>query len=322
MRLQTCRLSFQSGLHLGERENWREGSGTLVHADTLFGAFCHGYGLLYGQAALAALLQRFQTPEPPWAMSSAFPYWDDTLYLPVPLCQIPTTKETKKVAYVGLADWCRLAAGETLEALGDQAALLPRPQLQPPHDKPWTITDVPRVGLNRFTAHPDENFFYFGETWFHARAGLYFLFTVPDAQDDKRFQAVWRLLAHEGLGGDRSVGKGQFRSPEFASVDIPVPPASDHIVCLSLYYPGPEETMALDQGYYELLDRRGYIFSPTRQSYRRRPVRLFAEGSVFPCPPERRGVLVDVTPAGFDAHPVYRYGLAFSLPCRLPGGGL
>lgn len=322
MNFTACRLSFRSGLHLGERENWREGSGYLAHSDTLFGAFCHGYRLLYGEAELTRLLERFRGEEPPFLLSSAFPYWDETWYLPIPLCQMPQSKETKKIAFVGLPEWGRLTAGESLEALGSAAAMLPKLHCKPPQDKPWIVTDVPRVGLNRFTAHPDQNFFYFGETWFQEGAGLYFLFSVPDAQEDRRFRAVWRLLAHEGLGGDRSVGKGQFRPPEFVSLGIPTPTESDHLVCLSLYYPGPGEILGLDQGYYDLVDRRGYIFSPTRQSFRRRPVRLFAEGSVFPCPPERRGLLVDVTPESFDAHPVFRCGLAFTLPCRLPGGAL
>jgi CRISPR-associated protein Csm4 len=320
MNFTACRLSFVSGLHLGERENWREGSGYLAHSDTLFGAFCHGYRLLYGEADLVTLLAGFQEGEPPFRLSSAFPYWDDIFYLPVPRCQLPRSKETKKIAFVGLSEWGRLTAGESLEALGSDAAVLPRLNVKPPRDKPWTVADIPRVGLNRFTAHPDENFFYFGETWFQEGAGLYFLFSVTDALLDKRFRAVWRLLAHEGLGGDRSVGKGQFQAPDFIPLDIPAPIESDHLVCLSLYYPGPGELAGLDQGYYDLVDRRGYIFSPTRQSFRRRPVRLFSEGSVFPCPPERRGLLVDVTPEGFDVHPVFRYGLAFTLPCRLPGG--
>ncbi len=328
MTFTACRLRFLSGLHLGERENWREGSGYVAHSDTLFGAFCHGYRLLYGVAGLTDLLQRFLSGEPPFLLSSAFPFWGDTFYLPVPRCQIPQSKEAKKTAFVGLAEWGRLTSGASLENLGNDAKVLPIPppqngdsakRLKEP-DKPWSVTDVPRVGLNRFTAHPDENFFYFGEAWFRDGAGLYFLFTVSDPREDRRFRAVWRLLAHEGLGGDRSVGKGQFRPPEFVDLEIPGPEGADLCVCLSLYHPGPGEITGLDQGYYELVDRRGYIFSPTRQSFRRRPVRMFAEGSVFPASPERRGRLVDVTPADFDAHPVYRCGLAFTLPCRRPGG--
>jgi CRISPR/Cas system CSM-associated protein Csm4 (group 5 of RAMP superfamily) len=45
---------------------------------------------------------------------------------------------------------------------------------------------------------------------------------------------------------------------------------------------------------------------------------MFSEGSVFPG--LKKGDMVDVSPDGYEkiyGHKVYRYGLAFSLPCKL-----
>jgi CRISPR-associated protein Csm4 len=320
MNYTACLLRFHSGLHLGEREAWWGGTGFAAHSDTLFGAYCHGYRLLYGEAALTELLQRFRQGAPPFLLSSAFPFWDGTFYLPIPRCQIPAAKEQKKITFVGLEAWNRLIKGEDLADVGPQAALLPRPKKQGAPAVPWTIRDVPRVGLNRLNAHPDEAFFYFGEAWYREDAGLYFLFQVWDPQDESRFRAVWRLLAHEGLGGDRTVGKGQFHPPDFQSLSLTAPADATHSVALSLYYPRPEEISGLSEAYYDLLDRRGYIFSPAGQSIRRRPTRFFAEGSVFPVPPPRTGLLVDVTPSTPFPHPVYRSGLLMAVPCCLPRG--
>jgi CRISPR-associated protein Csm4 len=317
MTMKACLLRFQSGLHLGERENWREGTGVFVRSDTLFSALCHGYRLLYGQAALLQLLERIREGDPPLLVSSTFPYWGATFYLPVPRCQIPRDKEQKKIAFVGLDEWSKLTNGGSLADLGEEAKVLPR-QEEPA--VPWVVRDIPRVGLNRHTAHPDEAFFYFGEAWYREDAGLYFFYDALDTQEETRFKAVWRLLAQEGLGGDRTIGKGHFHPPEFRQISLEGPDQASHLVCLSLYYPGPEELAGLAEGYYELVARRGYIFSPAGQSLRRRPIRCFAEGSVFPVTPPRRGLLVDVTPEAFNAHRVYRYGLLFSRPCALPGG--
>ncbi|MFP3868872.1 MAG: type III-A CRISPR-associated RAMP protein Csm4 [Desulfobacteraceae bacterium] len=321
MNYSACLLRFKSGLHLGERETWREGTGVIVHSDTLFSAFCHGYRLLYGQPALVQLLESFLKGDPPFLLSSAFPFWDETFYLPIPRCQIPGSKKEKKIAYVGLKGWLRLIRGETLESLladsKSKVELLPREGYPL---NPWTVVDVPRVGLNRLTAHPDEAFFYFGEVWYHEGAGLYFLFKVNDEQQESRFHAVWRLLAHEGLGGDRTVGKGHFKPPEFQSITLAGAENAEYLVSLSLYYPCPSEIDGLADGFYELVDRRGYIFSPNGQSLRRKQVRFFAEGSVFPILPARQGMIINVKPQAFKAHEVYRCGLVFGIPCRLPRG--
>lgn len=314
MTYTACLLRFKSGLHLGERETWREGSSEIVHSDTLFSAYCHGYRLLFGEQELERLLTRFLEGEYPFLMSSAFPFWKGIYYLPTPRCHNPASKEQKKIIYIGMEDWWRLNGGSALGYLGSKVPVLRKGNF------PWKVIDVPRVGLNRLTAHPDDAFFHFGEVWYEKDAGLFFIFQVAEAQEEVKFRAVWRLLAHEGLGGDRSVGKGHFHIPEFKSLQFPDCQESSHSVCLSLYYPAPSELTGLNEGYYELIDRRGYIFSPAGQSLRRKPVRFFTEGSVFPNPPVRRGTLVDVTPPAFTAHPVYRCGILFSLPCLLPGG--
>jgi len=45
-----------------------------VHSDTLFGALCWGYRWLYGREALEELLKGFKSGEPPFLISSCFPY--------------------------------------------------------------------------------------------------------------------------------------------------------------------------------------------------------------------------------------------------------
>ncbi len=82
---------------------------------------------------------------------------------------------------------------------------------------------------------------------------------------------------------------------------------------LSLYHPTREEVDGgrLGEAYYRLRVRRGWVGSAEGQGLRGKAVRMLAEGSVIYG--GDAGDLVDVTPEGFAAHRVYRYGLAFPI---------
>ena len=102
-------------------------------------------------------------------------------------------------------------------------------------------------------------------------------------------------MCDEGIGGYRSAGKGCFEQPRLEDVVIAVPEKPDGWLSLSLFHPTGTELDGLGDGFYDLLTRSGYVYSPDNRSLRRKTVRMFDEGSVFPTP-ERRGELVDVTP--------------------------
>jgi CRISPR-associated protein Csm4 len=129
-------------------------------------------------------------------------------------------------------------------------------------------------------------------------------------------------MCDEGIGGYRTAGKGQFAQPDFShNVMLDLPESPDGSLMLSIYYPTEAESQGLSDGLYDMVPRRGYVFSPTTHSLRRKEVSMFSEGSVFPGN-GRTGKLVDVTPDGFSDHNVYRYGLAFGVPCKLSPAAL
>lgn len=313
MKLFACRSKPRAPLHLGEREEWREGSSPFIHSDTLFSAFCHSYLLLYGKEELSSLLQWFKNGNPPFLFSSIFPFWKETYYLPVPKNQIPKTKEAKKILFVEKKGFESLLKGESLEEVRKTIKTISK------KEKPWVLENVPRISLSRLSNHPmeDGGLFHFGEVSYREDAGLFFLLHYNDAEWQKKVEATLRLLADEGIGGGRSVGKGAMRPPEFREIDLEIPEKADATLTLSLYFPSSQEREGLSEGFYELIERKGYIYSPYGQSLRRRAVRMFSEGSVFPSYPKRRGGLVDVTPKIFKHHPVYRYGFCFGIPCKM-----
>ncbi|MBW1778621.1 MAG: type III-A CRISPR-associated RAMP protein Csm4 [Deltaproteobacteria bacterium] len=318
-----CRLAFKSGLHLGTREGALEGTEPVAHSDTLYSAFLNGYRYLYGEKELERLIALFLEEKKPFLFSSAFPFWKGVDYLPVPKNQIPRDKESKKIEYVDTLAFSRMLQGESLEDLRTEKMFRCIPAMDEDTEDgekyPWKIQEAPRVGLDRRFNHPGDRYFHCSEAFFVLDAGLYFLIQVNDNTSIERIFGVWNLMADEGIGGDRSVGKGLFHYCVPGEFSLEVPDDADGQVLLSLYYPADSELDGIQKAYYTLIPRRGYVFSPAGQSLRRKSVMMFTEGSVFPAPPFYHGLFLDVTPDLFQAHRVFRAGTALSIPCRLNG---
>lgn len=315
MEFKFCKLKPTTPLHLGERETWREGSSVFIHSDTLFSGICHCYGLLYGQDELEKFIGRIKDQHI-LKISSAFPMWDDIFYYPVPKNQIPEEKDAYRIQFIEQQGFEQLLAGKKLEQLlAQKIKVIPR--AEKPYT-PWRMLNVPRITLSRFNNHPTEDggFFHSGRVTYHKSASFFFLYQCDNEETEQRFYATMRLLADEGIGGDRSCGNGLMAKPDFGKLNLNLPDTSNLQLTLSLYFPCDNEINSLGSGYYELLERKGYIYSPHGQSLRRRSVRMFTEGSVFPTAVGRMGSLVNVKPDAFKSHGIYRYGLFFSIPCQ------
>ena len=183
----------------------------------------------------------------------------------------------------------------------------------------YSYIEVPHIAIDRFHIAQKGvgSLFFTEELSGDARLGFYFLCNC-DKIWEKKLTPLFRLLADEGIGGDRSSGKGIMGQPRFDEIDINIPEDGDGVVTLSLYYPADGvELTDIQRGFYKLIERKGYIFSPVCKSFRRKSVRMFTEGSVFSAKPFRKGCLVSVKPQIFTQHEVYRYGYIFTLPCKL-----
>lgn len=307
-------------MHLGERELWREGSSVFIHSDTLFSGLCHCYTLLYGEEELEKFITAIKN-ENAVQISSAFPLWDDNFYWPIPKNQIPEDKTAYKVKFIEQNGFEKLLVGERLENL-IKAGIKIIPRNEKPHT-PWKLDNIPRISLNRFNNHPLEEggFFHLGRITYHKSAGFFFLYNIQESSFEIRFKAALRLLAAEGIGGYRSCGNGQMKildQNSFGTINLNLPQNTDGELNLSLYYPARqiEEIKTVKAGYYELLERKGYIYSPYGITLRRRSLRMITEGSVFPAITNRTGSLENVKPDIFKNHSIYRYGLFFGLPCK------
>ncbi len=321
MRCKLIRLRPTGPLQVGDP------TASPLPADTLFGALCHGYRLLFGTERLEKLLGSFREDEPPFLISSAYPYLDDTLFFPWPSMPPVERAERERGAsdtpvertdYVDRELFEALLSGGPMEflELARRASRSAEGTLLSMDGEPpelYSRSERPRVRIDRLSRR--SQIYHVHCLEFEERAGLYFLSLMREETTLEELVGVLRFLETEGLGGERSAGYGQFTLEGVEEIEFEVPSGAKWFITLSPYFPRRSEVKGL-QGYYQLTTRAGWIFSPEGRNLRKRRIRVFREGSVFQeC--HQRGELVDVTPSAMTAHRLYRYGLAFKLPLEV-----
>jgi CRISPR-associated protein Csm4 len=318
MKCEIVKLFFKSPLHIGEREGLMEDSNFIIHSDTLFSAICNAFRSLYGNKALEELLNLF-IKNPPFFLSSAFPFFKGNLLFPIPLNFKPPEedfKSYKKLQLIPEELWDELCNGKPLrkddyEFIQDRKAILPRNEVRKLKDKNyciWEEREIQRISLDRITS--TSNIFNFREISFKENSGLFFLIDWKNPSFSRKIEASIRLLGEDGIGGDRGIGKGVFTT-EFSEYEINYPKGNDYLI-LSLFFPSQDE-MKDFAGIYDFKLRGGYVLSFDNTTRRKKYVRMLTEGSIIKNK-KPIGSFVDITPDGFKGHRVYRYGYAFSIP--------
>lgn len=181
-----------------------------------------------------------------------------------------------------------------------------------------------RVALDRWTS---KTALYFqGQVKYAAGCGLYFWTEFADPAYQDHLEAALRFLADEGIGGRKSSGCGQF-TWQRENVSLPVEEEPEWQMTLSLYHPTEKEIAGgiLSRSCYELLRRCGWSRFLGQKDQRQRALNMFREGSIFPFSGSKhlKGTFLNVGAVDekgrfIGLHPVWRYGLAFLMPIRLP----
>jgi len=301
-----------SPFHIGIKEGSLEETLNYVPSDTLFSAFCNVYRLIYGKEKLEQLLKEFIEENPPFLFSSIFPCIDGKPLFPLPkgigkerLKLDGEKKKLKKIEYVDEDIFKALLKGETIE-IEEKNIIQDKILSKESKEFVWKEIERPRVTIDRKTS--SSEIYYFGEVVFMDK--LYFLVDLRDEKYKKEIETTVRVLGDEGIGGDRTYGRGLFRmirevnEIEFDEIDSPW-----HVI-LSMFYPTKEDLKGL-KGYFELVERGGWVYSIDGRSKRRKFIRMFVDGSVF-----NKKVIGSMVKVAEDRHPVYRYGYALTLPIR------
>lgn len=316
------KIRFKGPLHIGFIDGVGEVSEGMVHADTLFSALVCAYSKLFGSEKTAELIENISdnTEETELLISSAFYYVGDKYFLPRPkgenfnLEKISQPKKLKKIKFVDEEIVTKNIAVEEKDIHG-QFLSKSEVQFSNGFEGPVEIFERPRAGINRINSK--SNLYYFSEVHFAPNCGLWFYLRVGKELKEEILASL-KLLADEGLGGDRTYGFGNF---EYKIEEVQLPVVGDKYLLLSPYIPSKndytnesKEIAKEISDTYELKYRTGYIFGTDQKAKR---VVMFTEGSVFKKPV--RGKILDITPDGFEktyGYRVYRYGKAFLLPFK------
>jgi CRISPR-associated protein Csm4 len=277
--------------------------GGLPRSDTLFGALCWGIRWTHGEPALLDVLRACEEGDPPFVLSSAFPFAEGgngvTYFLPRPLSWSPAKmaqsveaygdeKRLRKAVFCSLSLFRQIVSGRP-PAAGSFAAPRGGCLAAPGEPMPQIETlDVDRNTINRVTGAVQEGRLFFGEETGIGSGGAYFLIRLRDGAMRPQIESALRFIEDRGIGGDASVGRGQVRIRIEEGDLVDENPGASHRLTLSLLHPSPRDrehlAASVGQSAYRLAKRKGRVeslYAPTEQPWKSTLVML-AEGSVFP----------------------------------------
>lgn len=325
MEYLKCKMKPKTSFHIGVKEGSLEKTMHYIHSDTIFSGICNTYRLLYGKDELENLLENFRSEKPSFLISSAFPYIDDIIFFPMPkfvnfsdyVDDERLIKKFKKIEFVSEEMIRSISQGKFVEDLNEENILQGKILVTKGESEKikdiaiWKEKEVARVVIDRKTNA--SNIYYFGEVEYCDNCGLHFLIKLMDDEIRSKVEAAIRLLGDEGIGGDRSYGKGLFEV-EFDGFEWNI--EEGKFLNLSLYLPKENEIEMVRKGWYEIVNRSGWVYSVDKRGERKRFVRMIKEGSTFSGNKEFYGKLIDVS-ISEEHHHIYRYG--YGMPLYIGG---
>jgi CRISPR-associated protein Csm4 len=249
----------------------------------MISAICSAANKFYG----TAVVESFLKPDA-IKISSAYPFYNSELFFPKPLNYYPTEieeysliKEFKKVKFIS-QDFLELL----LQCKSINKSYLTKDYIlngclrnykNKNEDLIFKTNENPHIVLDRITNQ--TQIFYKTEVYFNKNAGLFFLADVNPELSTK-FETVLRFLGDEGIGADRTIGKGLFEVELIENFSISHSGRSNTYYALSLYSPTEDEFYKIkpDKSFYDFEIRKGWV---SYNTLRRKALRMFIEGSIL-----------------------------------------
>lgn len=303
------KLKFPYGVHFGADKTGigLEKIAQNCHCDTLYSALCHEILKLEGEKKLEEFVMATKNGE--YLFSDLLPYIENDLLIPKPVLYKERSEEKsteksglkkkmKKLQFISITKVKEFFDGtvETENFASDMTI-----------DK----NSVARDG------NPENNGLYsISITKFEDGCGLYFVSQIPE---DKKewFDKIMKSLSLSGLGGKRTSGYGRFEIIDDYDITGGIEDSektlaqmmnskSEYYLSLSAFIPQNDEIEKLNQGFYTLIKRNGFVASTTYSDklLKKTPMTMINAGSCFKT--KFKGDVADVSNEG--NHPVYRYG--------------
>lgn len=311
-----------------------------LRSDTLWGTLCWAIRMVEDESTLEGLITTYdgENPEKAFYVSSAFIYRQGnkkkTHFLPAPLLpgrsKDPITssplspfeiksivrkeKEREKLqTYLPQSHFEYIIGGEKNPDKNNQEKL---PGLV---NRPMTHNTIDRLIGSTLDLNGSGQLFHTDEQYLIGEdTGLFFL--VSGNVDAIR--PALRYLGNEGIGGDRSTGKGRFSISEPEEFEIKTPSEPNAQMTLSLYHPTSDELDYWSGNTdrvlnYNLEDRLGRTHLQKKYLHDK-PLIFFKEGSVFPEMKDRayfgKNEMVGTHDGGFQ---IRRYGYGFMIDVKI-----
>ena len=294
-------------------------------SDTVFGALCWAWRLLFGAPELELLLMEFHDGPPPFLISSMFRFHKKDghkiHYFPKPLTmplsvdfpeQEPTLKELQALKAV---DRLATVNGEEFSDIlyGHK------------RDKAFYEDALRKSDTSGLRLQDSQDVLISGGdfpvSWPGEQGGLFCCLKCR-SRYEQRLRTLFHFLADKGIGGGVSIGKGHIRRfflRDGLPYDEPPEHECPHVITLSLTLPCEQIQKDLEHACYDLETRQGkiesmYTHSPPQAALIKDRLLMLKEGSVFPKQEHSlyygRNSIVrkDDGTLGFD---VWHYGYAF-----------
>lgn len=329
-----------------------------LRSDTLWAAICWAIRMIHGNDRLNTLLAAYDHPSnsgDAFYISSAFPYIEigskKTHFFPAP--SLPFSK-TIRQANTGSKDpvSIKLKAREEKKSPNKKKLLqqslfeyriggISEPDQQEiaikapeVNVRPMTHNTIDRITGSTLKLNDSGQLFHTDEIfWEHemakvkpakkndTRLGLFFLISG----NMELVKPALAFLQNEGIGGDRSTGKGRFDISEPQPFNIQAPADPNAVMLLSLYHPTEDELdywhnltekRLLNISYEQ---RRGRVHLKRGKDFlHKKSVMFFQEGSVFPTPPKSGQLGKNIHTHTFEEDfDIQRYGYAFTIPVKI-----
>lgn len=319
--MKAYKLKFHSSFHLDSGTAVDGPSELFIKSDTLFSAICSAANKFYGPEVVEAFLQPGAV-----VISSAFPFLKDELFFPKPLSYYPKIddyemiKELKKIKFISKDYLEQILQGNEVDSSHIKRDFILNGcwinKKVEEGDLIFKTNENPHIVLDRISN--STQIFYKTEVYFTKEAGLFFLANVKEELLQK-FETVLRFLGDEGMGADRTIGKGLFEVEEIKNFSLAASKTSNSFYLLSLYSPSESEfnSILAKESFYDFEVRKGWVSNNT---LRRKLLRMFTEGSIikFSSPSLPKGTIHNVLYKNDypdDLHTdIFRSGQALFIP--------
>ncbi|OGY75329.1 MAG: hypothetical protein A2240_01805 [Candidatus Jacksonbacteria bacterium RIFOXYA2_FULL_43_12] len=314
-----------------------------VTSDTWWGSLCCRWQDLIGHIELNDMLEqdyRHSNGNPPFVVSSLFPYKGNVLFFPIPQ---GFEVEGSMIEFISQGLLEEILRGERTSLFPPIAAQrMVQPGTMPPimiGTAACSIWEAPNLGditqpLYKVetrtcitkgqgnSTEPRKQ----TEIWFGPDSGFYSFVQIRE-EYVQPLEAVLRYIERNGgIGGQTRNGKGRvtYRGIETIDMNVPTQTEADGFMTLSLS--ANESFNSTDfepQG--SMVTRKGWVFQ-SNNNLEKRATEMWVEGSWFSGKApivyggNEFGGLIDVTPERTDfSRRIYRHGYPFPVPFKKGG---